>query len=145
MKVDSSKDKITIYTYKKEDSNNINDYIKELILRLKKKYKINIFGFYEINIYINDKVGMIIDIIKDDEDYFYDLLDLKIKVYENSPVYLKFNDYFLNDEFKFKILDNYYYIDVENISKEKFLSMIEFCNLVYGEDLEILNKKMQRQ
>ena len=137
MKVISKNDKITVISFEKTNMD-INDYIKKIVLKLKRKYKIDIYGFYEINIYKNDKIGMIIDFIKEDDfDLFSDLLDFKINIIENADIYLKFNDYFLNKKEKFYILNNNYYININDISYKKFLNMIEFSELKYGSDIEI--------
>lgn len=142
MKITSYENKITVYTYAIENTDAINDYIKKLILKLKKKYHLNIKGFYNINIYTNNKIGMIIDIVKDEDNFFYDLLDLKVKVYENSKVFFKFNDYFLNNKYDFIIFKDNYYIDIDNLNKQDILSMIEFCSLIYGEELNKINKEL---
>jgi len=132
MKIITKKDKITVRIIKEEDINNINDYIKRIILTLKRKYKIDIFGFYRVDVYQNSKVGLIIDIIKkEDIDYFNDLLDLKENIKKNSPMYLKFNDYFLNEKKDIQIIDNSFYISVDNITKKEMLEMIEFSEIVY--------------
>lgn len=142
MKVVSSDDKVTVFSYDIEDSN-INDYIKKMVLKLKKKYRINISGFYQINVYKNRKVGMIIDIIKEDDmDYFNDLVDLKIKVYNDSDVYFSFDDYFFSKRRNVKVLDNKYYIDIEELSNNEFVLMTEFCNYVYGEQLSKIKNRL---
>ena len=134
MKVIPKKDRITVYIITKENINDINEYIKKVILTLKRKYKIDIFGFYKINVYKNNKIGVLIDIIKEDDiDYFKDLLDLKIKVYENSKMYLKFNDYFLNEKKNIIIKNNNYYIDIDNLREKELIKMIEFCEILVGE------------
>lgn len=143
MKVVTKDRKTTVYTFDSANTNNINDYIKKLLLRLKKKYKMKFTGFYQINIYKNSLIGLIIDIIKEDEeDYFYDLVDLKIKVYENSTIYLEFNDYFFNNKKKIKNLNNKYYMQIDNIDKSDFLSMIEFGELIYGKEAEKVKEKL---
>lgn len=141
MKVVSSDDKITVYTVIKEDID-INEYIKNLILKLRKRYRISIMGFYQINIYKNSKVGSIIDLIKEDDmDYFNDLVDLKVKIYDDSNIYFCFNDYFLNIKKNFKLLNNKYYINIDDLSDKEFLLMTEFCNYVYGDELEKIDNK----
>lgn len=121
----------------------INDFLKKLILKLKKKYKLDIFGFYQVNVYKNDMVGMIVDIIKDDDASFLsDWVDLKINVYDNSEVWLKFDDYFLDLKEKFYKLEDTYYTNITDIDKKSFLSMIEFCCLLYGEELELVKRKI---
>ena len=140
MKIVSSTDKITVYMYKIETIDNINDYMKKLILKLKRKYHINICGFYKVNIYKNDKIGMIIDLLKEDDiDFFTDLVDLNIKVYENSDMYFEFNDYFLLEKKNICVINNCYYVDINSLSKKEILSMIEFCKIIYGEAVNKLS------
>ena len=139
MKIVSSDDKTTIYIYRNEIIDNINDYMKKLILRLKRKYHIDIYGFYKVNVYKNNKIGMIIDLLKEDDiDFFTDLVDLKIKVYEDSSMYLKFNDYFFEEKKSIYVINNNYYVDINKLSKKELLSMIEFCKIIYGEELNKL-------
>ena len=131
MKVVTSDNKIIIYSCKKEVED-INSYVKKLIFRLKKQYGINIFGFYQINVFKNSNVGMIIEIIKEDDiDFFEDFVDLKIKTYDNTDVYFVFNDYFFDKKKDIKIKDNNYYIDINTLSYKDFLFMTEFCDYVY--------------
>ena len=139
MKVVTSEDKIIVYLYKKE-IDDINNYVKKLILKLKKQYSIKMFGFYQINVFKNSNVGMIIEIIKEDSiDYFDDFIDLKIKVYDDSDICFVFNDYFLNEKKNIKILNNNYYVNVNELSYKDFLLMTEFCDYVYGSDLNMIN------
>lgn len=143
MKFVSSDDTITIYIYKNEVIDDINDYMKKLILRLKRKFHIDIFGFYQANIYKNNKIGMIIDLLKEDDiEFFTDLVDLKIKVYENSNMYLKFNDYFFSEKKKVYVINGNYYINIDEVSKKDFLSMIEFGSIIYGEELAKVKKEL---
>lgn len=136
MKIKTSKNKITVQIITQKEISNINDYIKKVILTLKRKYKIDIFGFYKVNVYINNKIGIIIDIIKDhDIDYINDLLDLKIKVYNNSPMFLEFDDYVFKEKKDLIIKNNNYYLEVTKIEKNELLKLIEFCKIIYGEKL----------
>ena len=131
MKVVTSDNKIVIYSCKKEVED-INSYVKKLIFRLKKQYGINIFGFYQINVFKNSNVGMIIEIIKEDDiDFFEDFVDLKIKTYDNTDVYFAFNDYFFDKKKDIKIKDNNYYIDINTLSYKDFLFMTEICDYIY--------------
>lgn len=137
MKVVSFDDKITVYILKCYYVDNINDYIKKLILILKRKYKLDIFGFYKINVYQNKKIGLIVEIIKDsDMDFLNGLLELKIKVYEDANMYFRFNDYFFNEKRDIKIINNDYYINVDSLSGKELLQMIEFSKIIYGEELD---------
>lgn len=143
MKVLSNNAKITVFAYTKDDID-INDYVKKLIRKLKNKYRINMFGFYQINIYKNSVVGMIADIIKEDDDidYFNDIIDLKIKVYEDADVYFVFDDYFFNEIMKIKVLDDKYYINIKDLSYREYLTLTDFCNYVYGDELDVIKDKL---
>ena len=143
MRIVSSVDKITIFIYKNEVIDDINDYMKKLILKLKKKYHLDIFGFYKVNIYKNNKIGMIIDLLKEDDiDFFTDLVDLKIKVYDDSNMYLRFNDYFFREKKKVYVINNNFYMNIDKLSNKDFFSMIEFCSVIYGDELEKLKEKL---
>ena len=142
MKVVTSIDKTIIYTYKKE-VNDINSYVKELILILKKRHGISMHGFYQINVFKNSNIGMIVEMIKEDNiDYFDDFIDLKIKVYENCDACFVFNDYFLNEKKDIKKCNNKYYLDIDELSYKDFLLMIEFCDYIYGPELENIKSKI---
>ena len=142
MKVIKNKDMITVITFENYKLS-IDDYIKKIILKLKKKYKVDIFGIYEINVYKNKKIGMIIDFIKEDDfGLFSDLLDFNINIIETSDIYLRFNDYFLETKEKFYLLDDNYYINIDAISYHKFLNMLEFSSFIYGEEANNIKNKL---
>ena len=144
MKVVFSENKISIFMPKIISNADINDYIKKLIIKLKHNYKVDIFGFYKVNVYKNQRIGMIIDLIMEEEiDFFKDLLDLKIEVKEDSEIYLKFDDYFLNNNKNIYHFKDNYYISIDNLSDSDFLSMIEFSKPVYGEDLTSVKNKFK--
>ena len=143
MKIVSSNDKVVIFLYKNQSIVDMNDYMKKLILKLRRKYRLSICGFYSATIYKNDKIGMIIELLKDDDiDLFTDLVDLKIKVYDNSTIFLKFNDYFLLEKKKVFVFNNCFYIDINDLTKAEFLSMIEFCSIVYGNESKVIKENL---
>ena len=128
MKVISRNDKISVFLMGENvlDKDNIMGQIKELIIKLKRKYNKTISGFYRVNIY-ETKICTIIDLIQEEEiDFLKDIIDLKIVICENEDIYLGFEDYYL-----FK-------------NRKKYLKVCEFCNIVYGEELSKIkqNKKL---
>ena len=133
MKVVNSEDKITIYTC--FFNNDINSFIKELVIKLKKKYKIKLYGFCQVNVYKNDKLT-IIDIIREPDTYYFgDLMDLKINVFDDCNIYVSFDDYFWSDKKKFFMHDNKYYINIKDLSYKEFLLATEFCKYEYDESI----------
>ena len=146
MKVISRNDKISVFLMGENvlDKDNIMGQIKELIIKLKRKYNKTISGFYRVNIY-ETKICTIIDLIQEEEiDFLKDIIDLKIVICENEDIYLGFEDYYLFKNRKKYFLNNKYYVNLKEISKKEYLKVCEFCNIVYGEELSKIkqNKKL---
>lgn len=138
MKIISNGDKLSVFVINNKDIdlNNLDMYMKELIIKLRRKYRKDIYGFYKVDVYIKDKIGMIIDFnLEEEVDFFRDLVDLKVVVHEEADVFLKFSDYFLFDNKKVYFFEEEYYVDINDVSDKEFLEKLEFCNLVYGEEL----------
>ena len=138
MKIISNGDKLSVFVIdnKDIDLNNLDMYMKELIIKLRRKYRKDIYGFYIVDVYIKDKIGMIIDFNLEEEiDFFKDLVDLKVVVHEDVDVFLKFSDYFLFDNKKVYFFEGEYYVDIDDLSDEEFLEKLEFCKVIYGEEL----------
>lgn len=143
MKIIFNGDCFTVFLLKKDNVDNMTDYLKNLILKLRKKYKEDIFGFYKVDVYFNDKIGMIAHFFKEDElDFFRDIIDLKVTIFEKASVYFEFDDYFLVADRKVYFYDGKFYVDLNNISEDDFFTMIEFCRIVFGDELEMIKDKM---
>ena len=138
MRVINKNDRISIFIIDKDsiDRDNINDYMKGLILKLKRKYKKDICGFYIGHVY-SCKFGVLLELIKEDDlDFFGDMLDLKIIMHDDENIFLRFDDYFLLDRECIYVFKNKYYVNVSDISYSEFLGICEFCEFVFGEELE---------
>ena len=138
MKIISNSDKLSVFVINNKDIDldNLDMYMKELIIKLRRKYRKDIYGFYKVDVYVKDKIGMIIDFNLEEEiDFFRDLVDLKVVVHEDADLFLKFSDYFLFDNKKVYFFEEEYYVDINDVSDKEFLEKLEFCNLVYGEEL----------
>lgn len=62
------------------------DKIKKIMLELKKKYSFNIYGFYEVDIYnLGNFVTYMIFKRKDEDDYYYKSIELKINEHKYIP------------------------------------------------------------
>ena len=138
MRVINKNDRISIFIIDKDsiDRDNINDYMKGLIFKLKRKYKKDICGFYIGHVY-SCKFGVLLELIKEDDlDFFGDMLDLKIIMHDDEDIFLRFDDYFLLDRECIYVFKNKYYVNVSDISYSEFLGICEFCEFVFGEELE---------
>lgn len=142
--------KIIIYLNKENidfdisNKENLEKYIKELVLNIKKIYGYKISGSYNVNIYENKKIGLIIEFIKKESfDFFPDLIDLKLNIFYDSDVYLKLDDYFLIKKYRnIYYNNNNFYIDVTDLIKKDILILSEFGKYIYGKNLEKLKNKL---
>lgn len=150
-------DNITIYL-NKDYLNKINFNLEEnvekefrkLFLKIKNIYNINMRGYYEVIVYVNNNYGIIIELEKDDDDYvkiFGDTLDMKIVFKFDSDIYYKleefenynFEDYHLyydNNNFYIKLNKN------DNINYSEYLKLIENSTIIYGTSLNDIKNNL---
>ena len=140
MKIVYNGDNFTLFILGKYsvDIATIKKDIKDNILKLKKRYRKSISGFYDVKVYINDKIGMILDFNKEDDlEFFKDVIDVNVVVCENSNIFLKLNELFLFEKMdKLFYLGNDYYINVDDISLNEFYNVLEFSEFIYGDKLD---------
>lgn len=129
-------DKIIIYlkniylTNKKIDK--IENNLKEIFITLRDKYNIQIKGFYIVDIYIDERYGIIIELKKEDIefDYYEEQIDMKI-TFHYKKFLLKTNN--IERYKRIYFYNNNYYVD--NIDD------IEFGEIIYNTDKIISNSK----
>ena len=133
-----------IHGVKLDDIDNLKKYIKEKVLVLKKKYFKDISGFYNVDVYSNDRIGLIISFKREEGfDFLRDIVDLNVKVHDKSLVYFEFDDIFLIDSFNdVYFFNNNFYIDISCLNDIVFFKLIEFGKFIYGESLEKLKTKL---
>lgn len=150
MKFVLEEDKIIIYLNKKNCKINLSNkesfekYIKDLVISIKKIYGYKISGSYNVNIYENKNLGLIIEFIKKESiDFFPDLIDLKLNIFYDSEVFIKLDDYFLIKKYKNVYYDkNSFYINIDELIKKDLLILSEFGKFIYGKDLENIKDKI---
>lgn len=118
--IDSNNFKVKINSSNKTLSDlSKEDKIKKIMLELKKKYSFNIYGFYEVDIYnVGNFVTYMIFKRKDEDDYYYKSIELKINEHKYIPQLL------IND---FTLLKKY---NKDIIEKNKI-----FSNIIKREDI----------
>lgn len=118
-----------------DDEDELYESLKNILITLKKKYAFDIYGFYEVNIYQIKDICTILIFSQKDDSMLYKTVDLKIIKNSLKDVYLKFDDYFLIQEYdNIKYLHNNYYINAENI-KENINHLIEHFEIVIDEKI----------
>lgn len=146
MKIELENDKVIIYI-KKEEINDLNftktdeleEYFKNLIIKLKNLYDISITGFYNIKVFIDKFYGMVLQLEKEDIDY-YDDNQIEMRIIKEDVHFL----YEVNDLFKVKKTklikkkDKYYLMILEKILYKDFLNILENSKIVYNNTENII-------
>ena len=123
-------DKLVVYlnnNYLKQkniSSDNIEICFYNIFDILKEKYGLKLIGLYDVDIYIDSKYGLVIELVNQIIDLnYYDQVDIKTKVINNDFL-IKIDDLepFIHDEI-YKYKNNYY---SNNLKK------IEFGELIYN-------------
>ena len=101
---------INPYNFKKlsvYDKESILEFIKEFILIVNKRYRINLSGFYKIKAYFNQKVGLFLNVIKIDENEFSNEVDFRIVLFLNEKFLFEVDDYDLINDIDKDPIKNY--------------------------------------
>ncbi len=132
MKIKYQNDVIIIYLYNYylsiDKKDKLHQEIKDLFVNLIKNYKLDLFGYFKVDIYNNKKYGSILEINKifGDNNEF---IDLKIIIHHNTKFYLSMNEYYFLDINDVKYQNNKYLVDIENI--DNLASFMEFGEIEY--------------
>ena len=111
----------------------IEENIKDLLIRIRKIYKIKLSGYYKIKVYQNDLYGLIFECIKEDDlDFFPDFCDLKINILYDSKILLESDDFFIfNNNKKTYKKGNKFYINIKDLNELEIIKLSEFCKIKY--------------
>lgn len=139
MKVDIKNDSFIIYVnkylinYDMKNRKDIEENIKDLLIRIRKIYKIKLSGYYKIKVYQNDLYGLIFDCVKEDDlDFFPDLCDLKVNILYDSKMLLESDDFFIfNNNKKTYKKGNKFYINIKDLNELEIIKLSEFCKIKY--------------
>lgn len=86
-------------SYMHLNKDNLYDYLKNILIKVKKKYNCDIYGYYDVFIYEIGNLKTAIEFIKKDkEDFFKNSIDLKIN-YVNKDVKILLDDYTILNRF----------------------------------------------
>lgn len=131
---------IIISTTNLKNEKELEKFLKNIILSLKNRYNVILKGLYEIDIFINKKIGALVEIEKIEAFMHKEKdVDLKIKVVFDCDFYFKTEDYFLISGYKdVYYYKNYFYIKLKNLKNVS--KYIEFGEIIFGNDLLIEEK-----
>ena len=132
-----------------EDKEKLEIYFHKLLKTLKEFYKININGYYEINVYVDNNYGVFLELKKEEIEYFSyyeDEVDMQLIVHNTVFLY-EIEDYFwIEKELKNKILlykynKKIYMVINHNVDDILLGKIIENSNLKYKDNQKIIKEK----
>jgi hypothetical protein len=126
-------------------------YLKNIISNLKLHHHIKMSGYYDVNIYVNNLYGIIMELINLDDEHlkvFGKKIDMKITFNLDSDILFKLNDYFYKDNLdgikkEIYFYENNFYLNILNnsISDTLMMKIIENTEIIYGDKVyEILKQ-----
>ena len=123
---------------------NYEDKFKNILLKLKKYYGINIYGFYNVYVYNNKYYGTILKIEKENDfDLMYKQIDMHIVIEKDSKVLYKVSDIlFIKNKEKYNIYfyNNMFYLEIiDDLLEKEMLELLE-NSIVIFENTDIINK-----
>lgn len=122
--------------YSEEDKPQIIKIVKDVVLRANQIYRLNLKGFYKVRVYLNKKIGFVIEIINVDDISLNHALDLRVLVYFDQDFYIEVDNFdFLPNQKKIVCVNNKYYINADSLSKNEMISLLELGNVIYKTDL----------
>ncbi len=142
MKVEENNDGINIFLnniYFKDviwdSKSTIEESIRDIILKVKKYYKVQLKGFYKIKIYPHE-VGVFIEVIKlDDDNYDGSDIEFRVMVIFNKEMYLKTSDIsYISDVSNIIFYNDNYYVDLDSI--DNILSVIDMGQIVFEDEID---------
>lgn len=137
MKVEEKENSYQIYVneayYQGIDMKNkesISEYAKELVLKLRHLFGISLYGVYDMNIYVGDRIGMIIYLTRlDYEDDYFLSIDLRVMVHLHQTFYLKTPNFdYIKNASSILYSKGYYYVNLSEI--ENYHPYLELGEIV---------------
>lgn len=150
MKVDFiDEDNIIVFLNKKLleniDINNkslLEIYFKRLFNRLKNIYDIEIIGYYDIIIYLDNNYGAIVDIEKIDDELYYNQIDMKLSIIDTVFLYEIDDIIDINKFIQNTIIYKYcnkYYLAIDDLDYYNIGKLIEKSKIVFRDTDRIIN------
>jgi hypothetical protein len=127
-----------------DDKKSIEAYFKKIFVNLKNNHNVNINGYYNIKVYINNRYGLVIDAYRLNNEYFKlygNKVDMKITIDTNNRFLYEIEDYFLIDKLKNNINEIYYkddkyYIEInESIDDRNYNFLLENSIIIYSDEV----------
>lgn len=131
--------KVYLYkTYYKYSKETIEGMLLKILQKLKKMYHFDIYAIFDIDCYIDDNFGMILDINREYSPFllYSKNTDIKMRMYEVKFLY-ETDDYFLKDRVNSKIYiyKNRFYLDLD----DEYIKICEYVDDIIYKDNKLIN------
>lgn len=148
MKIEIEDEEITLFLkleeiekFDFEDIDEVEDYFRTLFLKLEEYYHIEIEGFYNIQVFLDKKEGMVLKLQREDLDYYHAFHQVEMRILKEECVFL----YEIEDALDFLLSGNdiYYYKNkfyLKKKQKKEVYNLYEFGKLIY-EDTDTILKR----
>ena len=121
------------------DLKNINEVemiLKKVLRLFNYKYNISFNGLFDVDIFLNKKVGMFINFKKNNSILFSKNTDLKINIINNCDFYFKTLDFeIIEDLNEIYYNEGYYYVNIDKLCNLD--NYIEFGDFLYSSKIKI--------
>lgn len=130
-----------------KDREVLEEYFRDLFLKLKDFYQITIQGYYNIDIYLDTYYGAIIEIVQEELEYFeYDdnQVDMRICIHQ-TPILYELEEYIPLDQNIYDMIwyHNKWYVKLkQDISDLSLGRLLEYAKIHYQESEHILKVGM---
>ncbi len=115
----------------------IEDLCQDIIDKLERYFNIILKGFYDVNVYVDKRYGIVLEFIMEELDLYIDFSKVELHFIENNNNFLyEIFDILDVNVKQFYLYNGKYYITLDNVDN----SNIEFGRIIYKNTEEIINK-----
>ena len=142
--------KLNLINFNFDNQDRLEEEFKKLFKILRNNYNLKVNGYYNIKIYQDRYYGMILEINKENIDYYdyFDYVDtiaMRIKKYDIEILY-EVEDFFFLDKFLscFKVYtdkNNIYLKIMKEIDKNVFFNLLEMSKINYNKKIKLIELK----
>lgn len=126
-----------------ENKESLLKLIKDIIIKLDTRYKLDLCGFFKIKVYPNSKVGVFLNIIKIDDNEFSNEADFRIIIYPNEKFFFETEDYeILPKKINKRFYNGKFYIDIDEI--DNLENIIDMGRIIYDGEVKDMLKSSQK-
>lgn len=134
-----------------DDMEELEENLRTIFLHLKDVYNLDMQGYYVVDIYIDACYGVVVEIEKEDLDYFEyfdNQVDMRISIHNDTMILYEFIDIFSIPDMLLSNLDIYMYHDAFYAKLKKSLSPVQsalmlehYHSIVYGDNTKHIVQK----